>query len=105
VRGDKVFPNVAVSKSVITGFPGLDLGCPKLFLERYIIRSWRTFLGEGSATSVLATLSRTERLSSPTRMFSGFRSGNLDKRHGASAMNYESDVTGMNDLTLNMKIV
>lgn len=105
VSGNKVFPNVAEPESVIIGFPGLDLGGPKSFLERYIIQSWRTFLGEGSATSVLATLSRTERHSSPTRMFSGFRSGNLDERRGTSAMNHDSDITGMNYLTLKMKIV
>jgi hypothetical protein len=32
------FPSVAVSKSVNTGLPGLDLGTLKLFLERYIDR-------------------------------------------------------------------
>jgi hypothetical protein len=38
-------------------------------------------------------------------MFSGFRSGNLDERRGTSAMNHDSDITGMNYLTLKMKIV
>jgi hypothetical protein len=52
-RGYETFPNVAVSKSVNTGFPGLKpvLMSPKSLLERYSVWSSRTFRGEGSSAS------------------------------------------------------
>ena len=74
VRGCETFPGVVVSKSVMTGFPGLDLGCPKLFLERYTTRSSRTFQEDGFSASALATSSSTDGFSSLIRIFSGLMS-------------------------------